>query len=59
MGCPRGWFDGVGEGLDLSFLVTRFAVGVSRWVLVVNHLTILREMSTWGLSAIYDTPRFV
>ncbi len=24
---------------------------------MVNHLTILREMSTWGLSAIYDKLR--
>ena len=33
-------------------LVTRRAVGM--WVLVMNHLTILREMSSWGLSAVYD-----
>jgi hypothetical protein len=32
-------------------LVTRRAVGM--WVLVMNHLTILREMSSWGLSSIY------
>jgi hypothetical protein len=32
-------------------LVIRRAVGM--WALVMNHLTILREMSSWGLSSIY------
>jgi hypothetical protein len=35
--------------------VTRRTFGLR--VLVMNHLTILREMSSWGLSAIYDKTR--